>query len=576
MSITARLESIGRQQGTLSKELQTFLENKTDKAVSTLSKYLKSADVIEKFTSWTSNDVPNTEASWEVTKNYIQKALNKRLHETIEEWEEKNQVFSKARSSLIEYFQQRFNYVEGQLRTLEGFVLAGGGTNSASDPLASDDFSVAEKVVIGVTSPIWVSVGLVVLVVSVPFVGAIAIKEKLEDWSKTRSYDKDKRAFMAKTSEEYLRGAAEEQQLQSFVKEQLKESQGFLKQVLDRIPQLIEEDKMLCQQLRDESRCKKDIEMFYKPLHEESVKLRKEMALFDIKEVRTMDISCDDLEWQDDAPLGRGAFAAVYRGILEIQGEAQPVSVAVKVWNEELNGPTAIGFHSEAETLRKLNYPSIVKFYGAALRKEGNQLRAILVMELCKGNLLKHIFQDRSNVPGQSSTATAAKIVIGWAKDIADALDYIHQQGVVHRDLKLENVLLSQGNLAKVADVGVSKEAKAITGTMTGTRMYLAPEVIMSKMYDYKADVYSFGIMLWEMWYGRRALSDVGGDIDEFFEKVVEGARPFHVKGFNKPPASLHDQMQRCWQEKPDSRPDAAKCHKELSELHKKVTVPSL
>ena len=92
---------------------------------------------------------------------------------------------------------------------------------------------------------------------------------------------------------------------------------------------------------------------------------------------------------------------------------------------------------------RNLNCPFIVKFYGAALRKEGEQLKAILVMELCKGNLMRHIFRHRRNIPGRSSTATAARDVIGWAKDIADALDYIHRQGIVHRDLKLENILVS-------------------------------------------------------------------------------------------------------------------------------------
>ena len=64
-----------------------------------------------------------------------------------------------------------------------------------------------------------------------------------------------------------------------------------------------------------------------------------------------MDIVCDDLEWQDDALLGRGALAAVYRGKLKIRGEDKPVDVAVKVWNE-LDEATASGFLSEAEILR--------------------------------------------------------------------------------------------------------------------------------------------------------------------------------------------------------------------------------
>ena len=354
--ITDRLQSIERQQGTVSKELQSYLENKTDHAVSTLSRYLKSPEVIEQFSLWTLDDVPNTEESWELTKNYIQKALMRRLQEKIEEWEEKNHIFSDARASLIQYFQERFSYVEGQLRMLEGSVLAGDAFGS----LASDHFCVAERVIINFLSPIWVPVGLVVLVVRAPVLGAIAVKEKLENWNKIRQYNKDKCAFMAKASQEYLNESAEKQHLKSFVMEQLKEAQVCLKQVLDRIPQLIEEDKMLCQQLRDENRSKKEVEDFYQPLHKKSVQIRDEMALFGIKEVRTMDISCDDLEWQDYAPLGKGAFASVYRGKLKMRGKDKPVDVAVKVWNEELNEDTASGILSESEILRL-----VLLFYGS-------------------------------------------------------------------------------------------------------------------------------------------------------------------------------------------------------------------
>ena len=360
MFITDRLQSIERQQGTVSKELQSYLEKKTDDAVTTLSRYLKSAEVMQQFSSWTLDDAPKTEESWELTKSYIQKALMNRLQETIEEWEEKNQVFSDARASLIPYFQERFSYVVGQLRTLEESVLAGDAANSAGGPLASDDFSVAEKVIIGVTSPIWVPVSLVVPVGNVPVVGARSVKEKLENWNKIRQYNKDKCAFMAEASQEYLNKIAEEQHLKSFVMEQLKEAQVCLRQVLDRIPQLIEESKMLCQKLRDKNRSKKELKDFYKLLHEKSLQIRGEMALFGIKEVRTVDISCDDLEWQDDAPLGRGAFATVYRGKLKIRGEDKPVDVAVKVWNEKLTRSTASSFLSEAEILRLVLF-----FYGS-------------------------------------------------------------------------------------------------------------------------------------------------------------------------------------------------------------------
>ena len=336
--VTDRLQSIEREQGTVRKQLQLHLQKLTDKAVIALSTYLQSSEVMQQFSSWTLDEVPKTKESWEITQNYIQNALRRRIREKIKEWEEKNHVFSDARASLIQNFQERFRYVEGQLRTLEGSVLAGGVTRSTSGPSVSDNLegSVPAR--------------------GVPVLGAIAFKGKLENWNKTRQYNKDKCAFMAKASQEYLNEVVEEQHLRPLVIEQLKEARVCLKQVLDRIPQLIEEDKMLCQQLSNENRSKKEVEDFYTPLLEKSVQIRDGMALFGIKEVRTMDISCDDLEWQDDAPLGSGAFASVYRGKLRIRGENKPVDVAVKVWNEELDEVTAGGFISETEILRLVYY----------------------------------------------------------------------------------------------------------------------------------------------------------------------------------------------------------------------------
>ena len=352
MLITERLSMIEKQQSTVKRELLEFLENKTAHAVVTLSKHLKSSDVVETFTSWTLDDAPNTEESWEVTRNFIQKAMMKRLQDVIETWEEKNHVFSDARTSLLQYFQERFNYVEGQLRNLESSVVSKESTSTISAPLASDNFSVGERVIIGVTSPIWVPVGLVVLIVSVPVVGVMAVKEKYEDWSKTREYENDKSAFMAKASKEYLTEAAEEQNLRSYVVEQLKECQVCLEQVVARIPELIEADKKLCQQLRDETRSQKEIQDFYKPLCHESLQLRDRMAMFGIEEVRAMDISCKDLEWNDDRSslLGTGAFAYVYRGKLKLQEEEQPV--ALKVWIEQLNESNASAFLAETDVLR--------------------------------------------------------------------------------------------------------------------------------------------------------------------------------------------------------------------------------
>jgi len=346
---------IEKQQGSVAKELQDYLENKIDNAVSLLSKNLKSPDVVGQFTSWTLDDVPDAEESWVMTNHYIQKAFRKRLQDVIASWEEDHHVFADARTSLVKYFQQRFSYVEGQLRYLESSVVdfvADEAAISETGFQSPDNFTVAEKVIVGVTSPFWVPIGLVALIVSAPIVGAKALMKKRENWKKMKKYQEDKCGFLAKASKEFLREATEDRSLRSYVMEQLNECQVCLRQVVARIPELIEADKLLCQQLRDEIRLQKEIEYFYKPLYQRSLDLRSNMALFDIQEVRTIDISCDDLEWKDDRSslLGRGKFASVYRGKLKVQNGEQPV--ALKVKQDKLNSSNANAFLAETETLR--------------------------------------------------------------------------------------------------------------------------------------------------------------------------------------------------------------------------------
>ena len=132
-------------------------------------------------------------------------------------------------------------------------------------------------------------------------------------------------------------------------------------------------------------------------------------------------------------------------------------------------------------------------------------------------------------------------------------------------------VQLSLEDVAKIADVGVSKKESMITGTMTGTPAFVAPEVIKSRVYDNKVDMYSFGIIMWEMWYGRRAFLEVGGDLNTFWDKVLEGVRPSHIEGTRMPPYQWQKLMQRCWDGEAEKRPSAAICHDALTIMYSTI-----
>ncbi len=126
----------------------------------------------------------------------------------------------------------------------------------------------------------------------------------------------------------------------------------------------------------------------------------------------------------------------------------------------------------------------------------------------------------------------------------------------------------------KITDVGVSKKAEDITGTLAGTPLYIAPEVFHSQVYDSKADIYSFGLIMWEMWYGQQAFAEVRGPMEKVFRWVDEGHRPKDVKGKKEPPRRWKILMEKCWDGDPEKRPSASKCHQEITKLSEAVVRP--
>ena len=208
----------------------------------------------------------------------------------------------------------------------------------------------------GLTSPIWVPFVLAALASSVPVVGVMTLKEKVKNLKRSRKYGKDKRRFIVGASHKYLCKVVQEQQLSLIVKEQLKDVHVYLTKVSSRLHELLAADKILCQQLRDETRSRDEIKKHYGRLGEMSVRVKEKMALFSIKELQSMEISRNDLEWDQASLLGNGASASVYRGTFRLPGHSEPTQVAVKLWSKELNEHNAIDVLSKTETLRLVTF----------------------------------------------------------------------------------------------------------------------------------------------------------------------------------------------------------------------------
>ncbi|VDK80291.1 unnamed protein product, partial [Litomosoides sigmodontis] len=139
-----------------------------------------------------------------------------------------------------------------------------------------------------------------------------------------------------------------------------------------------------------------------------------------------------------------------------------------------------------------------------------------------------------------------------WASQCIDALAYIHKKGFAHGDLKTANLLLADNCCSlKIADFGTMVYMNAQTEYKQGTASWTAPEIITGSSPSKKSDIYSFGIILWEIITRARPYSDCK-NAEEILWSVHAGLRPSRITGI---PTKLMEMIERCWQELPEERP---------------------
>ncbi len=192
--------------------------------------------------------------------------------------------------------------------------------------------------------------------------------------------------------------------------------------------------------------------------------------------------------------VARSGMASIFRGTDLRTGRP----VAIKIPHPEVESDPVFfdRFHREEEIGSSLDHPGVMK----VLRDE-ERSQLYLVMEWVDGKLLREILGEQRKLPPDR----AVRITLG----ILDVLDYIHAHGVVHRDLKPENIMVGAEDRIKLIDFGIAAKAGArrltfakFTQTM-GTPDYISPEQIKGKRGDGRTDIYSLGVMLYEMLAGR-------------------------------------------------------------------------
>ncbi|XP_068666552.1 serine/threonine/tyrosine-protein kinase HT1-like [Aristolochia californica] len=288
---------------------------------------------------------------------------------------------------------------------------------------------------------------------------------------------------------------------------------------------------------------------------------------FDHAGGRVSAVNCSD-EWTVDLSklflglkFASGAHSRLYHGIYK----DQPVAVKmIRVPDDDENGDMAARlekqFTREVTQLSHLHHRHVIKLV-AACRKP--PVFCIITEYLAGGSLRAFLHKlERKSLPLEK--------IIAISLDIARGVEYIHSQGVIHRDLKPENILFDENFCLKIADFGIACEEVYCDSLAEdpGTYRWMAPEMIKHKPYSRKVDVYSFGLLLWELVAGTIPYEEMT-PIQAAFAVVNKNLRP--PIPAHCPPA-LQALIEQCWAHNPEKRPEFWQIVKVLEQFESSLT----
>eukprot|EP01113_Clastostelium_recurvatum_P038177 TRINITY_DN5674_c0_g1_i1.p1 TRINITY_DN5674_c0_g1~~TRINITY_DN5674_c0_g1_i1.p1 ORF type:complete len:434 (+),score=114.82 TRINITY_DN5674_c0_g1_i1:68-1303(+) len=272
---------------------------------------------------------------------------------------------------------------------------------------------------------------------------------------------------------------------------------------------------------------------------------------------RNYNISFNEIRL-DPSPIAAGNFGAVYKAVW------RGAVVAVK----QLHNLSVVGladFQKEALTMMSLMmHPNVILLYGVVTEPQ-----PMIVTEFIAGGSLLSRLMDSSFV---MTLSMAREAIMG----VANGMAHLHAQGILHRDLAARNILVGSGWTMKVGDFGMSRtimEEGALLKTRNnfGPLKWMAPESIKHQVYSNKSDVFSFGVLMWEILARRQPHHNL--TTEEAGVAVCGGQRLEILPSFPRDLALL---MQQCWATNPDDRPDFTSIRNTLaSQMYRRSKTPA-
>ncbi|MBI1320077.1 MAG: protein kinase [Candidatus Hydrogenedens sp.] len=252
------------------------------------------------------------------------------------------------------------------------------------------------------------------------------------------------------------------------------------------------------------------------------------------------------------APIGSGGMGIVYKAIDRSKDQTIAIKVLDRRYDLDKKGKNRDYLGREVMIAASLNHPFIVKMHNNIIEQEdiNGNIRRCLLMEFIDGYDLKRHIAER-DLPMRKMLDVCIKLCQG--------LDYLHQNGIVHRDIKPANFMLPRGsNDVKILDFGLSESNASWRLRWMkrggGTRLYMSPEQLRKRRLDFRSDIFSFGITMYEFFAGRHPCN--GTDTREIQRQIIDPRYKFEPPSKYNPevPPNVDKVILKALRRKIDSR----------------------
>lgn len=582
-------------------KMESEAEKECEFIADKLTAHLNEEETKQKMFQWRTDELPD-DRDLDVIQYKAKQLIADKINSQIVHWCQEHHIADTS-SKLFDKFIEECKLIKGNFCEIDQIIqgikppIADGNLPQAAETSSDFDssrsfaiFPLQERIALIAFAPLWLPLVIGASVLALPVAVGMIIKDAIEERRKIMEYRERKLAHILELAEIEIKYYSKDLVLDGLRVTYLRDFKASLEQVCENvIPKQIKADQELIENIVKEDRDSQTLKQEYTPIETKCKEIIGNLLYAKIKYLS----DCHPRVLKEIELLGRGSFAIVLLCDVDIGGAK--LQCAVKRMTSSIRLDPYLQL-SEATNMKAFQHPNIVQCKGVSIEKTGSQKEYLNIfmevcdcsladvilcdrhiMEMCQCNSYRrktcHMFKEKDrSVP---EFVEAWELFTKMLEDILNGLVYLHDKGFVHRDLKLTNILIKD-KTAKIADVGMSKPKTHLQGTITGTPVFMAPEVLEGRMYGLSADIFSLAVMIWEMWYGRRVFSesvysDVMTTYSSIKEHVVSGQRPKFTEK-TVPPQEIQTMMEECWVEVADDRPTARQLTTRLKEIGDDLT----